>query len=327
MLKIESISELTNEELSKLSKKAINPILLKLFDSSTRILHFGSIGDFMHSIPLDNIKYINESKRSSIELPDIIENIKKSSNIILAIIKLYKYLYAIFISLILYNIISYQWFKFFLLDSEFKNEFIAKEFYLKLKKSRKHFFLGKISFKMASNLLKKYNDLQLIHTKIQKASDLDHESISSNEEIKAFNFNVIIDYELFYRFSKELEINKVIDKRENFINIFYGFKGEMVNWNYNSESLIFLMELLRLKKIIESKIKFNRSKIISICFYDQTNCKNFNPDSLNTLASEAKLSKFNHEKLTNLIKSSEDIHILKIYQIYKNAFILKDIDD
>lgn len=146
-----------------------------------------------------------------------------------------------------------------------------------------------------------------------------HEINKNNTPI--FLFNLISEQDLFNQFSILLFENKVFESLEKFKKVFNGFEGEKVVWLYSKPSLIFMIELLKLKR----KIDFDhRSKNISICFWDSKNKQDYNSKDINTTADRKKLSDFNNQKLEKIVDTTKDIQILKIFEIYKTVYIHKN---
>ena len=122
---------------------------------------------------------------------------------------------------------------------------------------------------------------------------------------------------MFYKFSTRLLEAGAIKNVDHFIQVFNGFIGNQVDWYFDKPAILFMIDLLKLKKKIKCS---DRSKRITICFFNAKDGVTFDPDDLNTVASRKGLSNFNGQRFREIIKNPPNNDIPRIYSIYEEIY-------
>jgi hypothetical protein len=306
MIKIDGLTNITPEELNHLSTEAIPKVPLVLFNECLRILNQGSIGELIcDTQEIDTKKKTIQTSIDPISKSDKVYNEFKSTvNPILYVYRFIRLLFAIYTFLFLFSYINLKWYRFFVKNPEYQNKSLANQFSKKIEQSKGRFPLSRMCYRKVLKIKARQQSLDVLALKLNTISP-------------KFHLRLISEQDLFHKFVIRLYEVRAIDNIDHFKEVFNGFIGNQVNWYFDKESIIFMIELLNLK----DKIRItDRSKDISICFFNAKDGLPFDPDDLNTVASRKGLSKFNGQRFQKIINNPSDNDIPKIYSIYKEIY-------
>jgi len=123
---------------------------------------------------------------------------------------------------------------------------------------------------------------------------------------------------LFKKFAKGLKELGAIDSVEIFIKSITGSSEEKVNWYFKTQTLIFMIDFLKLNKIIDFR---HRSILIKDHFYNKVSKKGYVSQNLNKMASRQGLSNLDKKSIGILIGESAETEFFKVYDLYERIYL------